>query len=807
MLEDIRFALRTLLKQSGFTAVALATLALGIGANTAIFTVVDGVLLRPLPYPDPDRLVILWMHNPAQGIEEDVTSYPNFTDWRRNAKSFDAMTAYDGASLALASGGEPEQIRGAVVTQDFFRVLGVAPQAGRAFGADEFRPGRHQVAILSDGLWRRRFGADAGIVGRSIRLDSEPFEVVGVMPGSFRFPGAAEIWTPLAPVRRYAQLMERRGDLWLDVLGRLKPGVGLETAQAELDGIAAALEREYPDNNTRIGIRLERLHHEIVGGVERALLVLLAGVGFVLAVACANVANLLLARAAGRQKEIAIRAALGASRARLLRQLVTESLVLAAVGGAIGVLIAFWSVDLLVSLAPADVPRLGEVGIDVTVIAFALAVTAITGVAFGIVPALQVARAPVGNGLKEGGRSDGEGAGGHRLRNALVVAEVALSLVLLAGAGLLIRSFLRLQAVEPGFRTDRILTMGVALPRAKYAEPARFTAFYRQLVESLASAPGVEAAGAIDDLMLTRLPSSSSLYAQGQPPPRPGEVNLPVAYNSVTPAFFRTLDIRMVRGRPLDERDAAQRPPVVLVNEALVRRFFPNEDPIGRRVTFDDPTSPTAVWRTIVGVVADARRYGLDEAPRPELYFPYAQAPRRYMTIVMRTAGDPAALAAVARAAVWGIDPEQPVSEVRTLDQILTRSLAARRFSMLLLAVFAATALALAAVGLYGVVAYSIARRTREFGVRLALGAQPRDLVRLVLAHSLGLTLAGLVIGLFFSLAATRALSTMLYEVSATDPVTLGAISVVLALVAAAASSLPARRALRVDPVVALRAE
>lgn len=508
MLRDLRFAVRTLLRQPGFTAVAVATLALGIRANTAIFTVVEGVLLRPLPYPGPDRLVILWMHNPAQGIEEDITSYPNFTDWRRGAKSFDGITAYSGASLALTSGGEPEQIRGAVVTEDFFRVLGVPPQAGRVFRADETTAGRHQVAILSDGLWRRRFGGDAGIVGRSIRLDSESYEVVGVMPRSFRFPDDAEIWTPLAPVRRYAQLMESRGALWLDVLGRLKPGVGIDEAQADVD----------------VGL-------------------------------------------------------------------------------------------------------------------------------------------------------------------------------------------------------------------------------------------------------------------------------------------FRTLGIRVVRGRPLDESDDAQRPPVVLVNEALVRRFFPTEDPIGRRVTFDDPTSPTTAWRTIVGVVSDARRHGLDEAPRPELYFPHAQAPRRYMTIVMRTAGDPATLASAARAAVWGIDPEQPVSEVRTLDQILNRSLAARRFNMLLLAVFAATALALATVGLYGVVAYSIARRTREFGGRLALGAQPRDLVRLVLAHGLGLTLAGLVVGLFVSLAATRALSTMLYEVSATDPVTFGAISAVLALVAAVASYLPARRAMRVDPLVALRSE
>jgi putative ABC transport system permease protein len=805
MRHDLTYAVRGLLRRPVFTSVAILTLALGIGANAAIFSVVSAVLLRPLPYPDPDRLMMLWTYNPRQGFDKDVGTYPNFDDWRKQNTSFERLAAYTAGSYTLTGAGDPAQIYGAIVTPGFFEALGIAPASGRAFDERETTAAGDRVVILSHGIWQRRFGGDAAIVGRSVTLNGVSHEVVGVMPEKFAYPEDTELWTALAPSERFARMMQSRGAFWLRVIGRLRAGVTRASAQSEMDGIAARLERQYPANEG-LGVRLVPMHEEIVGDVKRPLLILLGAVGFVLLIACANVANLLLTRAASRQKELAIRGALGAGRGRLVRQLLTESVLLGAVGGAAGLLLAAWSVDLLHTLAPSNVPRLALVAIDPRVLAYTACASLFTGLVFGLAPAFQ-GTAGAGEALKEGGRAGAEGARGRRLRSALAVVEIATALVLLIGAGLLVRSFIALGRVRLGFEPRQILALQIELPRAKYSQGPQVNAFYEQLISRVAALPGVETAASSSSLLLPSLPNSAGLMVEGRPPATGSGRNIPVPFDSVTPTFFEALRIPLVKGRLFNKNDVPGGLPVALVNQAFVRRFFPSEDPIGRRVAFGRAPDADTTWMTIVGVVGDTRRGGLDRPPWAELYYPHAQAPDRRMYVIARTSGDPMSLARAAQAEVWAVDRDQPVSSVRTLETLLARAQANRRFTTLLLGIFAAVALILAAIGVYGVIAYSTQQRTQEIGIRVALGATERHVIRMVIVEGLKIGICGMAIGVAAAFVLTRLMSGLLFEVGERDPLTFVSLPVLLMTLAVAASWIPARRAVRIDPIVALRAE
>ncbi len=806
MINDLRYALRGLLRKPLFTVLIILTLALGVGANAAIFSVVNGVLLRPLPYPQPERLMMVWVYNPRQGFDKDVATYPTFIDWRTQSQSFENLAAYFGASVSLTGVGDPAQLRGARVTSSFFSILNVQPALGRWFTEQDATAGHERVVVLEHGLWKQRFGSDRTIVGRTIQLGGRPYEVVGVMPQGFQYPDDATLWLPLAPVEPYKQLMESRGSFWLNVIGRLRPGATQASAQIEMDTIARRLEQQYPDSNAGQGIRLTSLHDEIVGDVRRALLVLLGAVGCVLLIACANVANLLLTRATGRQREIAIRAALGAQRLRIVRQLLTESLVLALVGAAAGLLLATWGVAALQEAAPTNIPRLTSINIDLPVLLFTLIVALVTGVIFGIAPAWQSASANQSDALKEGGRTGGEGARGRRVRNLLAVVEVAVALVLLVGAGLLARSFAAIARTDLGFNPRNVLVLQLDLPRQKYTEDQRIVQFYQQLSERVAAMPGVRSVGLGSSVLLGRLPNSSTLIVEGRPVPRDA-VNIPVPYDTVTNGYFATLGIPLTRGRLFGPEDTPTAPSRVVVNEAFVRRFFPAEEPLGKRVTFNGPQDKNIQWYTIVGVVADTRRGGVDRPAWAELYFPLTQSADPRLMVLMRTAGDPISVARAAQEQVWAIDAGQPVASVRTLEEIVARVQANRRFTMLLLGVFATVALVLATVGIYGVIAYSTAQRTQEIGIRVALGAARSDVLRMVLSDGLRIGVLGSVIGIAAAAAMSRLLSGLLFGVSPHDPLTFVVLPAALLIVAALASLIPARRALAIEPVRALRAE
>jgi putative ABC transport system permease protein len=708
-----------------------------------------------------------------------------------------------GPSFTLTGLGDPVQIRGASVTPEFFETMAAPPMLGRTFTTAD-AAGAGQTVVLSHAFWQNRLGASRQAVGRMISLNAASYEVIGVMPESFGHPEDAEVWTPLTPTGPYGPYFTQRGTFFLTVVGRLKPGVSRAAAQAEMDAIASRLEQQYR-GNAGIGIRLVPLHDEIVGDVRRPLLILLGAVSFVLLIACANVANLLLTRSSARQRELAIRSALGAGRSRLLRQMLTESIVLAIIGATAGVLLAAWGIDLLQSLAPPGLPRLSSIRVDIAVLGYALAAAILTGVLFGIVPALHAAGNSVGGQLKEGGRGGGDGIGGRRVRSVLAVAELAVALVLLIGAGLLVRSIVALNSIDPGFATGNVLALRVDLPRAKYNDAAKVTTFFDQLRERIAALPGVQSAGAGTSLLLSRLPQSATINIEGRPDADPAQQNLPVPYDSVTPGYFATLEIPLRRGRLLSETDTAQSQLVAMVNEAFVRRFFPNEDPIGKRLTFGG--GQDARWSTIVGVVADTRRGGFNRPPWAEVYFPHQQAPDRRMYVFARTSGDPTALARAAQTQVWSIDRDQAIASVRTVAETVARSEANRRFVTLLLGIFATVALVLAAVGVYGVLAYATAQRTHEIGIRMALGADRRTVLRMVLAGGMKLAGAGLVLGLAGAFALTQVLSGLLFGVGARDPLTFVVVPAALGAVALLASWIPARRAVRVEPVIALRGE
>ena len=806
--QDLRYGLRSLVRAPGFTTVATLTLALGIGATTAIFSVVNAVLLRPLPYPEAERVVMVWMDNQRQGMSEDIHSWPNYIDYRDQNGVFAQLAAYVPRGYNLTAGClegacEPQRVFAAASTANLFPVLGVTPLLGRAFTAAEEAEGQDAVVVISHGLWMRQFGGEPSVLGRRLRLNGRERTVLGVMPRGFAFPNAdTDLWVPLVVPPDVAQLRNSYGYY---AVGRLKPGIPLERARVELTAIARRLEQQYPGNRD-LGVNLVALPDQVVGKTLRtALWVMLGAVAAVLLIGCANVANLLLSRAAVREREVGVRLALGASRGRLVRQLLTESVLLAALGGLLGVFLAWGGLKVLIGLAPADIPRLDQVRVDAVVLAVVALVVITTGIAFGLVPALQASRPNLAETLREAARGGTASRSGHRLRRLLASAQVALVVVLLTGAGLLIRSFLHLQEVQLGFRPDHLLTMRLALPGAKYQSPQQRLAFYDALLERVRAIPGIQGAGAISDIFLTKTPSSTNFAIEGRAPTREQE-NVEVPVDAVTPDYFRVMGIPLKAGRTFTPRDGPDAPPVVVINENMARHFWPGEDPLGKRFKYGGAQGE-APWMTIVGVVGDMRRTGYDAPVRYETFLPYAQQAVPFMTLVVRTARDPLALAPQVRAAVRAIDPDQPVYEIKSMDQLLSAMVAQRRFSMALLGTFAGLALVLGLVGVYGVTSYLVAQRTREVGLRLALGAQPAQLIRMVVRQGMGAAALGIGVGLVGALLLTRLMAGLLYAVSPTDAATLAAVTALLALATLVANYVPARRAARVDPLVALRSD
>lgn len=805
LLQDIRYGLRTLLKQPTFTVIAVVTIALGIGANTAIFSVVNAVILRPLPYPEADKLVMLWSTTPKDGNQEQPFSFADFNDVRAQAKSFSNIAAASPLwNFTLTGGGEPEPIQGLFVSQNLFDMLGARPAIGRGFLADDDRQGANPVVVISHALWQRRFGGDSNVLGRPLNVSGVNATIVGVMPEDFYFlESAAELWAPLAQ-NQFAG--SARNVRLLSVVGRLNTGVPLTQANAELSSISGQLAAQYPDTNSGFGLRALSLHQQVTGKVRGALLLLLGAVGLVLLIACVNVVNLMLVRSAGRSREIAVRAAVGAGRFRLLRQLLTESITLSLFGGAAGALVATWGVKLLLTLNPIALPRYNKIGVDSTVLLFTLAASVITGIVFGLAPAWRMFKFDLNSVLKEGGRGTVDSSQ-HRLSSALVTLEIATAFVLLIGAGLLIRSFARLIDVNPGFETQHTLTMQVGLPNASYGEPQKRIAFVQQLEANLKGIPDVVSVG-----IVTRLPLLSALNnvtsfltiegRQMQPGERPE-----IDFRRASTGYFEAMNIPLLAGRLVTEQDVTNNTHSVVINEAMAKRFWPGEDPIGKHISTAAATGQQTQWQTIVGVVGNVRHLGLDTEPRPEIYYHSNTSPPFGPVLVIRSKGDPKALISLARAKVRELDGDVPVSNVNTMDQLVAQSVAQRRFGMFLLTGFAGLALLLAAIGIYGVISYSVAQRTQEIGVRMALGAQTVDVLKLIMKNGLTLACAGLAMGLAGAFLLTRLMARLLFEIRPTDAVTFVLVSAGLMAVAFLACYLPARRATKVDPLVALRYE
>jgi putative ABC transport system permease protein len=811
--QDIRFGLRMLWKSPGFTLVTILALALGIGANSAIFSVVNGVLLRPLPFKTAERLVFLseW----SQQVPDMSVSYPNYQDWRDQSTVFDQLAAFRSAGYILTGTGDPERLTAREVSASFFPALGVSPALGRNFTTDEDKPGANHTVVISYGLWQRRFGGNSNIVGQTITLNDQSFTVVGVLPQTFEWQAPVDLFVPIAPSLGN-DLNARDDHPGIYLIGTLKPGVTVEQARAELTTITARLAQQYPKTNNGNSFTLAKLQDRATEDIRAALLVVLAAVGFVLLIACANVANLLLARAATRTKEIAIRTALGAGRWRIIRQLLTESILLALAGGALGLLFAMWGVDALRAVIPDEVPRLlvSSIGLDTRVLLFTLAVSVVTGLLFGLAPAIQISKANLNEALKEGGRSATGGAHRNYVRSLLVVSEVALSLLLLVGAGLLMKSFLNLQRADIGFNPEHVLTMRISLPDARYTENAQIENFYRTLLERVEHLPGVQYAGLTRGLPMSGGIESGITIEGHEVTDRKDTL---VAVNlAVTPDYFRAMEIPLIKGRYFTDQDKTDAPPVVLIDEMLATRYFAGQDPIGKRIRLGGPDAPFP-WMQVVGVVKHVKHYGPDEEGRVEIYRPYFQlldmpnVPgariNNSMVLAVRTTGEPTALTGAIRNAVLEIDKDQPISLVQTMNQIVASAVSSQKFATWLLAIFATVALMLAALGLYGVMAYSVTQRTHEIGIRIALGAAQRDVLQLIVGHGMRLTLIGVAIGLVGSFVVTRLMKSLLYGVSAADPLTYGGVAVLLALVALVACLIPARRAMKVDPMVALRYE
>jgi putative ABC transport system permease protein len=799
MIHDLRYAFRMLLKYKVFTAVALSTLILGIGANTAIFSLVSGVLLRPLPFPNADRIIYFEGQNPSAGIKDSNISIPDYLDWAEQSALFSSTALFATGSANLAAdGAEPERVPRAYVTSGFFSVLGAQPVLGRALLGEDDQANAEIVAILSNGLWKRRFASDPNIVGRKLIINGKPVTVVGVMAPGYEYPEQTQIWSSWS----LASEDKRRDNRSVSAIARLRPGVDLQKAQTQISAINARLAQANPDTNKGWDARLVALHDLLVRSVRPSLLVLLGAVSFVLLIGCANVANLLLARAASRQKEVAIRTAMGASRGRIVRQMMTESLLLSIIGGIGGAFFSVWLTNILLSAMPQDASRLDQVGFDYRVLAFAVLVSAVTGIVFGLAPALQTSKLDVNSSLKEGGRS-GESHRRTGARSLLLIGEVALSLMLLIGAGLLIKSFIRLQDVKAGFNPQGVLMSSIALPGAKYKEGAQVTEFFRRLEERAAALPGVQAVGGS-----INLPLGASNYQIGRsfiPEGRPLaiEESSDASYSAITGDFFRALQIPLLVGRVFTETDNANAPKVVIVNDSLAKKYFGSaNNALGKRLT---------VWRDekfareIIGVVGDTKAGSLEDENTPQIYVPHAQdSDWGVMAMVFRTAGDPAALAPAVRHEVQAIDKDQPIYNVRTMDEVVVNSIRTRRVSMVLFAAFAGAALLLAALGIYGVMAYSVTQRVREIGIRMALGAQTGDVLRMIVRQGMALAAVGVSVGLVGALALSRVLASLLFGTDAIDPLTFAAIPVLLGLVALLACYFPARRAARIDPNQAL---
>jgi Acidobacterial duplicated orphan permease len=807
ILQDVRYGIRMMRKSPMVTLVAVISLALGISANTVIFSVVNAILLKSLPFHEADRIVLVWGNTPAEGKDRSQVSATDVDDWRQQNAVFEDVATYAGWSATLLGEGEPERVYGIQVGDGFFSIMKATPMLGRTFLPEEQEDGKDFVIVLGYGLWQRHFGGDPNIIGQKISLSGKPYTVVGVLPADFQpLPTSlvdprGEFYRPVAEPRDENE----RGSRHLRAIARLKPGVTLAQAQAEMNVITSRLEQEHSRYNTGYGVRLVSLPEDTVGGLRATLLMLFGAVAFVLLIACANVGNLLLVRSAARQKEIAIRRALGAARIRLARQFLTESVLLALLGGGLGLLLALWGTSLVESIGSKVTPLLASIKIDSRVLGFTFVVAILTGLIFGLAPALHASNPDLNETLKEGGRNSGAGASRNRLRSALVMGEVAMALVLLISAGLLIKSVMRLRDVRPGFNAENQLTMSVVLPGAKYPKAAQWVAFYNQLGERLKTLPGVESAGFTSVLPFSGNFDGRGLAVEDHPKP-PGE-EISVDLYIATPAYLQTMAIPLLKGRALAEQDTDTAPLVALINETMARELWPDQEPLGKRIKFPGSVKNPQPWRTIVGVVGDVKQYGLDRKDPMQIYLSEAQYPTQFMTLVVHTSSDPKSLIAAVRSEIHEMDKDQAVYNIVTMEQLLADSISLRRFSMLLLMIFAGVALMLAGVGIYGVISYSVTQRTHEIGVRMALGASRRDIIRLVVRQGMTMTLAGVGIGLVATFALTRVMESLLFGVSATDPATFIIISVVLTCVALGACFVPARRATRVDPMVALRYE
>ncbi len=807
LLQDVKYGVRMLRRSPGFAVVAIITLALGIGANTAIFSVINAVLLRPLPFPQPERLMNVVELRSGQLVPEGSTSYPDFADWRSQSRSFEAMAAFHESDFSLTGAGEPQHLTAEIVSVDFFNVLGTQPALGRGFRADEDNPGT-RVVVLSDSLWRSRFNADPKIVGRTVTVNARTYTVIGVAPAGFSFPirSNPQLWTTFGRENEVQPdgeppMTKNRGAHYLDVIGRLKPGVTVAQAQAEMDLIAHGLARQYPDSNKyRDAARVTPELEHMVGRSRSALLVLLAAVGCVLLIACVNITNLLLARATQRNKEIAIRVSLGAGRWRIVRQLLTESLLLSLGGGVIGLVLAGWGVAMIARLQIAEVPRLSQVGLDSRVFFFAVLVSLLTGIVFGLLPALQVSTPSLNESMKEAGRHASAG----RLRSALVIAETAMGLMLLVGAGLLMRSFFQLLRVNPGFESSHVLSLNFILPSARYSDDQQVH-FYENLLPKLQTLPGVNSAAAVTPLPLGADRLRISFQIDGRPVAAADE---PAAeFRAVSPGYFHTMGIPLLQGRNFTERDDSKAPGVIIINQELARQYFPNENPVGKRMQAEFSITGKPQMREIVGVVGNVKSRSLKQEVDPEYYVPLSQGLISTPSIVVKTAADPWTIAGAVRKQIAAMDSELAVFDVKSMDDYVAASLGQPRFNTLLLGLFASMALLLTAVGLYGVMAYSVAQRTHEIGIRMALGAGRDDVMRMVLRSGLRLTAIGLIIGVLGAAALGRVLASLLYQVKPQDPLTFIAVCGVLVAVGLAATYVPARRAMAVDPMVALRYE
>ena len=815
LFKDIRYGIRGLLKRPGFTIVAIITLALGIGANTAIFSVVNAVVLRPLPYAEPDRLMTLWETMP--GSDQRSVAPGNFVDWRTQNKTFQDMAATFYANFNLTSDGEPDRIDGATITSNLMSVLGASAQLGRTFQPDDDEHQDRSVVLISDGLWKRRFGADQNVVGRSITIDETPHTIVGVMGRGFQFPNRSDLWVlgrnrGAVPTSLISQVptndwVHERDAHFIRVIGRLRPGVTLSQAQSDIAAISRKAEQDFPKTNSGLGSNVVPLHAQVVGDVRAMLFILLGAVGFVLLIACTNVANLMLARGTQRNRELAIRAAVGATRRRLIRQLLTESLLLSVVGGLAGLLVSIWAVAVFVKLSPGDIPRLNEASVDFRLLGFTLLVSLLTGLGFGLLPAFQSTRTNLNTSLKEGGTKASEGRQRRGVRNILVVTEIALAQVLLVGAALLAISYVRVTQIKPGFNPDRVLTAKIAPSNKKYPDSKSRSAFYTTVLEHLQGLPGVESAGMVMSLPLTGSSMNRGFRVEGRPEPRADE-NVTMDFQIVSPGYFSTLEIPIKRGRGLNETDIETSQHVIVINDTMARRYWPNEDPIGKRLAIGESSKDTS-WRTIVGVVSDNRHASLSEPPVPTAFIAYRQDfeswPR--MGFVIKAKTDAASLTSVVRKELAEIDRAQPVYAIEPMENLLRTSVAQRRFIMLLLGSLSAIALALAMVGVYGVISFSVSERTQEIGIRMALGARAADVLRMVLGQGMRVAVIGIVIGLAAAFALTRLLSSMLFEVSPTDLRTFSIVAALLGGIALFACFIPARRATKVDPLVALRYE